>query len=94
MSGEAPELDPAKELLRLADAWTDAGGLGQRSAIWRRMLRIQSDEVYSIGLVAAVPQPVVTSTRLRNVPDQAIYNFDPGALFGIYKPDRFWLASE
>ena len=91
LSGEAPELDPAKELLRLADAWTDAGGLGQRSEIWRKMLRIQSDEVYSIGLVAAVPQPVVISTRLRNVPDQAIYNFDPGALFGIYKPDRFWL---
>ena len=92
LSGEAADLAPAVTLQALAESWVDAGGLVQRSEIWRRMLRIQSDEVYSIGLVAGVPQPVVISDHLRNVPDQAIYNFDPGAHFGIYKPDRFWLA--
>jgi peptide/nickel transport system substrate-binding protein len=94
LAGEAPDLAPARDLLALADAWVDAGGLVQRSEIWRRMLHIQSDEVYTIGLVAGVPQPVVIAERLRNVPDKAVYNFDPGALFGIYKPDRFWLAKD
>ena len=28
--------------------------------------------------------------KLRNVPEEGIYNWDPGALFGIYKPDGFW----
>ena len=55
------------------------------------MLRIWADEVFSIGLIAGVPQPVVVSTRLRNVPVEGMYNWDPGAHFGMYKPDTFWL---
>ncbi len=47
---------------------------------------------FSIGLVANVRQPVVVSTRLRNVPRTGIYNWDPGAFFGIYRPDSFWFA--
>jgi peptide/nickel transport system substrate-binding protein len=39
-----------------------------------------------------VRQPVVISNRLRNVPKEAIYNWDPGAFFGIYRPDAFWFA--
>jgi peptide/nickel transport system substrate-binding protein len=37
-------------------------------------------------------QPVVVSNKLRNVPTEGIYNWDPGAFFGIYHPDTFWLA--
>ena len=25
------------------------------------------------------------------MPERGIYNFDPGAFFGIYRPDTFWL---
>jgi peptide/nickel transport system substrate-binding protein len=56
------------------------------------MLAIHADQVYSIGLIAGVKQPVVVSNRLRNVPAEGIYNFDPGAFFGIYRPDMFWFA--
>ena len=55
------------------------------------MLQIWADEVYSIGTVAGVLQPVVVSDKLHNVPEQGMYNWDPGAFFGIYKPDGFWL---
>jgi peptide/nickel transport system substrate-binding protein len=24
------------------------------------------------------------------VPEQGFYNWDPGAFFGIYRPDTFW----
>jgi peptide/nickel transport system substrate-binding protein len=54
------------------------------------MLRIWADEVFSVGTVAGVLQPVVVSAKLRNVPEEGIYNWDPGAYFGIYKPDGFW----
>ncbi len=54
------------------------------------MLRIWADEVFSIGTVAGVLQPIVVNAKLRNVPEQGIYNWDPGAYFGIYKPDGFW----
>ena len=35
-------------------------------------------------------QDVVNRT-LRNVPPKALYNWDPGAYFGIHRPDTFWL---
>ena len=54
------------------------------------MLRLWADEVFSIGLVAGVQQPVVVNAQLRNVPEDGMYNWDPGAHFGLYKPDGFW----
>ena len=32
----------------------------------------------------------MVNAKLRNVPEEGIYNWDPGAFFGIYKPDSFW----
>ena len=57
------------------------------------MLKIFTDQVFTIGTVSGVPQPVVVSNRLHNVPEQGIYSWDPGAHFGIYKPDCFWVDS-
>ena len=34
----------------------------------------------------------ILTTRLRNVPEKGIYNWDPGAFFGLYRPDTFWFA--
>ena len=54
------------------------------------MLDIFSDEMFTIGLVAAIKQPVVVNRSLRNVPEHGVYNWEPGAHFGIYSPDTFW----
>jgi len=43
-----------------------------------------------VGVVCGVPQPVVARTTLMNVPETGLYNWDPGAFFGIYHPDTFW----
>ena len=45
---------------------------------------------FTIGVVAGVPQPVLVSDRLRNVPAEGVWSFDPGAFFGIYNPPGFW----
>jgi peptide/nickel transport system substrate-binding protein len=66
----------------------------ERQAIWKRMLEINADQVFSIGLASAVPQPVVVRDTLRNVPTKAMYNWDPGALFGVYRPDQFWFDAK
>ena len=91
-SGEAPTLAPARELAELSRAWLSAPDTAARRAIWERMLEIRADNVFSIGIVSGVPQPVVVDARLRNVPETGIYNWDPGAHFGIYRPDTFWFA--
>ena len=56
------------------------------------MLEINADQVFSIGLIAGTLQPVVVANRLRNVPEKGVYNWNPGAHFGVYRPDTFWLA--
>ena len=78
------------ELADLSRNWLSAPNTGARRAIWERMLEIRADSVFSIGIVSGVPQPVVVDARLRNVPEKGIYNWDPGAHFGIYRPDTFW----
>ena len=58
------------------------------------MLAIHAEQQFTIGVVCCVPQPVIKRETLRNVPTKGIYNFDPGAFFGIYKPDTFWFATD
>ena len=55
------------------------------------MVQIQADQVTSIGTVQGVLQPIVVKTRLHNVPDKAVFSWDPGAHFGVYRPDTFWV---
>jgi len=94
-AGESPDLPAALQLKELYENWLGAASQTDQSRIWHAMLQIWADEVFSIGTVAGVLQPVVVSERLHNVPEEGFYNWDPGAFFGIYKPDTFWLdASE
>lgn len=89
-AGEPPDLPGAVQLKELYNSWLAAPSGDEHARIWHQMLRIWADEVYSIGTVAGVQQPVVVNARLRNVPTDGMYNWDPGAQFGIYKPDGFW----
>ncbi|MAF46899.1 MAG: ABC transporter substrate-binding protein [Rhodospirillales bacterium] len=90
-AGEPIDMKLPKELFRLNDDWRNARSPEERKRIWRRMLDIYSDQAYSIGLIASVPQVIVVRKSLRNVPEKAIYNWDPGAHFGVYRPDTFWI---
>jgi len=91
-AGEPPDLPEAKRLLGLYDAWRLATSQEEREAIWRQMLEINAEQVFSIGLIAGVPQPIAVRDGLHNLPEEAIYNWEPGAQLGIYRPDTFWLT--
>jgi len=90
-AGESPDLPSATRLKELYEDWLGAALQPDQSQIWHAMLQIWADEVFSIGTVAGVLQPVVVSEKLHNVPEEGFYNWDPGAFFGIFKPDTFWL---
>jgi peptide/nickel transport system substrate-binding protein len=89
-AGEPPDLPEAKRLLELYGKWRRATSTEERRAIWHEVLAVYSDQVYSIGIIAGVPQPVVARRQLRNVPKEAVFNWEPGAQFGMYRPDTFW----
>ena len=88
--GEPPDLEPVQELAKLNEAWLTTIDDGAKRTIWKQMLEIRADQAFSIGTVRLVPQPVVVSARLRNVPTSGVYNWEPGAHFGVYHPDTFW----
>ena len=89
-AGEAPDMPEVVLLLELFDAWRAARTGEERQEIWHRILAIYSDQVYSIGLIGGILQPVAVDRSLRNVPKEAVFNWEPGAQFGIYRPDTFW----
>jgi peptide/nickel transport system substrate-binding protein len=88
--GVAPDIAEAVELIKLYLQWRDTASQEERKRIWQRMLAIHADQQFSIGVVCGVPQPVIARAKLRNVPEKGLYNWDPGAFFGIYRPDTFW----
>ncbi len=92
--GEPPAIPEAKRLMSLYQDWRNTSDTKKREQIWHDMLAIHADQVFSIGVVAGVPQPVITNKRLRNVPKDAVYNWNPGAHFGITHPDSFWFAKQ
>jgi peptide/nickel transport system substrate-binding protein len=89
-AGEAPDLPAAVRLSELFAAWGVTATTAEREPIWREMLEIYASECFTIGTVADVMQPVVVRNGLRNVPEEAIYNWEPHAQLGIYRPDTFW----
>jgi peptide/nickel transport system substrate-binding protein len=89
-AGKAPDMPEAAELLDLFEQWRTAETTDERHEIWEQMLSIYSAQIYSVALISGILQPVAVRDTLRNVPAEALYNWEPGAQFGIYRPDTFW----
>lgn len=91
LSGEPIDMPAAKELYDLYDAWMNTTDKAERTRIWQRMLQINAEQTFTIGVVSGVFQPIVINKRLMNVPKDGVFNWDPGAFVGIYRPETFWL---
>ena len=91
-AGEPPQIEPAKRLLDLYHQWQASPDEENQAAVWNEMLDIHADQIFAIGLVSAAPQPIIVSNRLRNVPKQAIYAWEPGAHLGVHRIDEFFFV--
>ncbi len=89
-AGAPIDMPAAIELFDLFKNWQVAQSEAERNTIWERILDINAEETFTIGVVCCTKQPVVVADALRNVPGEAIYAWDPGAHFGIYLPDTFY----
>nr|WP_284739481.1 ABC transporter substrate-binding protein [Rhizobium sp. CG5] len=92
--GRPPLIPEALELLGLFHRWRRASEFSEREAIWHAMLEIFTQQVFTIGIVNSVLQPVVKNRHLRNLPEKGLFGFDPTSYLGIYMPDTFWLEQE
>lgn len=91
-AGEAPDMPEAERLMELVHEWQISTTVEAREAVWTEMLSIHAGQLYAIGILNGAPQPIVVSNRLRNVPEQAMWAWEPGAHFGIHRPDEFFFA--
>ncbi|WFS22914.1 ABC transporter substrate-binding protein [Rhizobium rhododendri] len=92
--GVAPDVPEAAQLNELLAQWGIAASFEERTEIWQKMLAIYTEQVFSIGLINGTLQPILHSRRLQNVPEKALYGFDPTCFLGIYMPDTFWLTED
>jgi peptide/nickel transport system substrate-binding protein len=93
-AGERPDMPEAVRLKELYHAWLSAADSEEHARIWHEMLEIWAAQTFTIGIIAGVQQPVVVNGKLRNVPEGGMYNWDPGAHFGMFKPDGFWFDNK
>ena len=91
-SGTAPDWPPAVALMDAFEDWITSDSDEDRTAAWQTILKIHADEVLTLGTVEGVVQPVVVSNALKNVPNEAVYGWDPGAHFGLHRMDEFFFA--
>lgn len=90
--GEKCDLESACKLLDYVKEWETATTEEDRRKAWEKILAANADEVFSIGTVNGVRQPVVVGPNVRNVPKEGYYAWDPGGYIGLYQPDTFWVA--
>ena len=89
-AGEPPQLPEVIKQIERYKSWLTAESVEERTAIWHEMLQTYVDQVFTIGTVNNARHPVVVSKKLRNVPEEGIYTWEPTAYFGIYRLDTFW----
>ncbi|MET0597647.1 MAG: ABC transporter substrate-binding protein [Mesorhizobium sp.] len=92
--GEPPDLPEAARLVELLKTWRASAVEVDRTKAWTEMLSLYTDNVFSIGIVNGTQQPVLATARLKNMPDAALYGFEPTSYFGVYHADTFWLDDE
>ena len=90
--GEKCDLPEAEQLLELVKNWEQASNDDVRRAAWTKILEINADQTFSIGTVNGIMQPIVVGPKVKNVPKEGYYAWDPGGYIGLYKPDTFWLS--
>ncbi|MCC5846291.1 MAG: ABC transporter substrate-binding protein [Verrucomicrobia bacterium] len=76
--GESGE-EPIPEMLEVIGWWDDFRtnmDENRRIELGKKILAAQAENLWGIGTVSLAPQPVVVSTRLRNVPTRGYWGWD------------------
>jgi len=90
--GEACDMPSARKLMDYLREWETSTDAAVRRKAWDQILTANADEVFSIGTVNGIRQPVVVAPKVRNVPKEGYHAWDPGGYFGLYQPDTFWIS--
>lgn len=93
-AGEKPDLKQAQDLIALYQRWSQTADVEEQQQIWNDMLALNVDQQFTIGTVTGQLQPIVIARGLRNVPERAIFSWEPTSLMGIYRLDQFYYGGD
>lgn len=91
-SGEPIDMPEFQQQLERYQTWLVTPDIEKKRAIWHEMLQTYTDQVFTIGTVNNTRHPIVVNARLKNVPEEGIFTWEPTAYFGVYRPDTFWFG--
>ena len=86
------DMPSACKLMDYLREWETSTDPAVRLKAWQEILSTNADEVFSIGTVNGIRQPVVVGPKVRNVPEKGYHAWDPGGYIGLYQPDTFWIS--
>ena len=69
---EPPADHPVRRAMEMYGEYTSEPDPAKRLQIGRELIRLSAEEIWSIGTVGVVPDPVVVSRRLGNVPENLL----------------------
>ena len=90
--GEPCDMPSACKLMDYLKEWETSADPAVRRKAWDEILTTNADEVFSIGTVNGIRQPIVVGPKVRNVPKEGYFAWDPGGYIGLYQPDTFWIS--
>ena len=70
--GEACDMPEAQKLAELLQQWERATDDATRRKAWDDILNVTAEQVFTIGTVNAVRQPVVVGKKLKNIPEKGL----------------------
>jgi len=69
---EPPADHPVRRAMEMYGQYTSEADADRRAQIGKDLIRLSAEEIWSIGTVGVVPDPVVVSRKLGNVPEQLL----------------------
>jgi peptide/nickel transport system substrate-binding protein len=90
--GEKCDVPEAMQLLDYVREWETSADVESRRKVWAKILELWTDQVFSIGTVNGIKQPIVVGPKVHNVPKDGYFAWDPGGYIGLYRPETFWVG--
>ncbi|HHV81136.1 TPA: ABC transporter substrate-binding protein [bacterium] len=91
--GKAGE-NPPQDIKKLQHTWDliqKTFDPARRRILWQQILDVHAQEVYMIGIVGEVPQPIIVKNSMHNVPQKCLHSWPVGHYLGLARVVQFYI---
>ena len=86
---EPPEA--MKEALRAYDQIKQTPDPAQKNELFHRILELQAENIWVLGLVGGVKETLIVKNHMRNVPDESIFDSLVGRYIGLTAAEQYFI---